>query len=429
VNLPSANPDAIARHLVDRLRRIQQELDWTGAPAADVHAPFSQLIDSMGMVEFLLVLAGDYQITPEDIEQSVENRFTTVWELGKAISRLLQEKNEGGETQTTITSNAESSAGAQRCWLSAVSVRLPQTIQPAVDINRILERPAGWLEEHAGIYERRLWGNEDPLEAAAQAARDCLNKIGIGSGEVNALLVTSEAPPLLVGLASALHCRLSLSSATPALDVGGACTGFLHCLWLAQALLRNASGSEKIVIVCVEAPSKYLKLEPGPAGEAAALFGDGAAACLVTSKPVHALAVPLVDIALGCDGTGGHLLQIQHPGDRYVLTMEGPALAGRAVRAMARAGEDLLAKNGLTLADIHAVTAHGGNGRMPTLLAKHLGVPAERLWSETSRTGNLGSASLPAAWASHGPSRQLTLWTAVGAGLTWGAALTGMRRS
>jgi 3-oxoacyl-[acyl-carrier-protein] synthase III len=48
--------------------------------------------------------------------------------------------------------------------------------------------------------------------------------------EVGALLVTSEAPPLLSGLAAAVHHRLGLRPQTPALEVGGACTGFLAAL-------------------------------------------------------------------------------------------------------------------------------------------------------------------------------------------------------
>jgi 3-oxoacyl-[acyl-carrier-protein] synthase III len=69
---------------------------------------------------------------------------------------------------------------------------------------------------------------------------------------------------------------------------------------------------------------------------------------------------------------------------------------------------------------------HGGNGRLPGLVALQLGIPVERIWSQTSLTGNVGSASLPVAWASQPnlPSG-LVAWTAVGAGLTWAAALTG----
>jgi 3-oxoacyl-[acyl-carrier-protein] synthase III len=74
--------------------------------------------------------------------------------------------------------------------------------------------------------------------------------------------------------------------------------------------------------------------------------------------------------------------------------------------------------------DVAAVVAHGGNGRVPALLARQLGLSKERVWSETARTGNLGTASLPVAWAARG--RDVTgpiVWTAVGAGLQWGAVL------
>jgi 3-oxoacyl-[acyl-carrier-protein] synthase III len=79
------------------------------------------------------------------------------------------------------------------------------------------------------------------------------------------------------------------------------------------------------------------------------------------------------------------------------------------------------------LGALEAVVCHGGNGRLPELLARQLGLPPERVWSETPRTGNLGSASLPTAWAAHRPVPQGPVaWAAVGAGLTWGAAITGL---
>jgi 3-oxoacyl-[acyl-carrier-protein] synthase III len=62
-------------------------------------------------------------------------------------------------------------------------------------------------------------------------------------------------------------------------------------------------------------------------------------------------------------------------------------------------------------------------GRLPALLARQLGLGVDRVWSETAHTGNLGSASLPVAWAAHPPPQGPVAWTAVGAGLQWGAAL------
>ena len=109
--------------------------------------------------------------------------------------------------------------------------------------------------------------------------------------------------------------------------------------------------------------------------------------------------------------------------------MDGPALASRAVRAMAQAVRAVTRDHGLCVSDLEGVVVHGGNGRMPALVARELGLPIERVFSCTADTGNLGAASLPASWAAlpsppHGP----VVWTGVGAGLVSGAALTGTVR-
>jgi 3-oxoacyl-[acyl-carrier-protein] synthase-3 len=191
---------------------------------------------------------------------------------------------------------------------------------------------------------------------------------------------------------------------------------------LARSLVRTAGA---ILIIAVEAPSLLLALEPGPAGEAAALFGDGAAASLISDHAVGNAAVPLIDVTASADGSGAHLLQVKRGQGGLAVEFQGRALAARAVRTMADNVHALRQKHRLRLSDISGIVAHGGNGRMPDLLARSLGIPAECVWSEAARLGNLGTASLPVAWAMHGPATGPVIWTAVGAGLTWGAALTG----
>ena len=93
---------------------------------------------------------------------------------------------------------------------------------------------------------------------------------------------------------------------------------------------------------------------------------------------------------------------------------------------MALSVRQLASRHGLELAGLAGVVAHGGNGRLPGLLARKLGLALDRVWSETSKTGNLGSASPPVAWAVRHPRPQgPVIWTAVGAGLMWGAAMVG----
>ena len=93
---------------------------------------------------------------------------------------------------------------------------------------------------------------------------------------------------------------------------------------------------------------------------------------------------------------------------------------------MAQAVRQLAQEEKKALGEFKAVIVHGGNGRLPALVARQLGLAPDSIWSETPRTANLGSASLPVAWAAHEPRPHGPVaWTAVGAGLTWAAGMTG----
>jgi 3-oxoacyl-[acyl-carrier-protein] synthase III len=423
---PAVNPadqQAVAEHLLARVRQVQIALAWPGPPAAGFHEKFADLLDSMGLVEFLLQLAEDFGTTPEIIEQAVNRQFGTIRELaGALLEKALTAVPKSHQPKTMLTAQVTGDSTGQ-CWLVGSAVSLPSTVQSAKEIDRRINHPEGWLLERTGIQQRRIWGEQDPLTEAAQAGRACLGQAGLSTDEVGALLVTTETPPLLVGLAAAIHQRLGLAPDIAALDIGGACTGFLAALWLARDLVGRAGS---VLIIALEAASKYLHLVPGPDGEFAALFGDGAAACLLRNQPAGNNPVLLNDVVLGTDGSGASLLKVTRWEKGSVsVEMMGKALSSRAVRTMAQATGALATKHDLDLSQLAAVITHGGNGRMPPLLARHLGLPSERVWSETASTGNLGSASLPIAWALRGPVSRPVLWTAVGAGLTWGAALSG----
>jgi 3-oxoacyl-[acyl-carrier-protein] synthase III len=89
------------------------------------------------------------------------------------------------------------------------------------------------------------------MDATAATARDSLRRAGLHPRDVDALLVASEAPPLLTGLAAAVHGRLQLRAQAPAIEVGNACVGFLTALWLARTLVIQYP---RILIVCVAVP-------------------------------------------------------------------------------------------------------------------------------------------------------------------------------
>jgi 3-oxoacyl-[acyl-carrier-protein] synthase-3 len=432
--------ELVAR-LLRHLRQVQENLGLE--PTADgPDARFAEAVDSMGLVEFLSLVAEECSVPVEAIEQAAGHRFGTVGELADALDASglgrgtrppastdggRASRPPAGETpapHVPAFDRLGKPPGETGMFLAATAVGLPAVKQPAREINALLQRPPGWLEEHAGIEARCIWTEEDVVEVAARTARECLDRAGLSAREVGALLVTAEAPPVPVGLAAALHHRVGLSAQAVALEIGGACTGFLAALWTARRLLPGAGA---VLVAAVEAPSCWLRIQPGPAGEAAALFGDATAACVLCPHPRGSESLPVMDVLLGSDGSAGSLVQVRNvAGLGIEVVMDGNALAGQAVRALARSVRELGERRGLGPAQLGAVVAHGGNGRLPAMLARHLGLSAERVWSETAHTGNLGSASLPAAWSAHAvPRTSPVAWTAVGAGLTWGGALLG----
>jgi 3-oxoacyl-[acyl-carrier-protein] synthase-3 len=178
-----------------------------------------------------------------------------------------------------------------------------------------------------------------------------------------------------------------------------------------------------VLLVAVEAPSCWLGIRQGAKGEAAALFGDGAGACLVTASSVPG-AWPIRDVVLGCDGSAGDLVGLYLDHDGPFLEMDGPALAARAVQCLTAVMCEVCARHGMKPGDLADVFIHAGNGRLPALVARQLGIASERVHSTTAWTGNLGSVSLLAALA-HQPPRLPAVCAAVGAGLCWGAVLLG----
>jgi 3-oxoacyl-[acyl-carrier-protein] synthase III len=408
------------------LHAVQEALGLPLAAKDNTDLRFAEELDSMGLVEFLAGVADDCGTSVEWIEEVAGRRFTTVAELADALTAAGTCPN-AAEATTEVPEQPLGVSLADRrrpgeLYLGSVSVRLPRMVQPAAALSALLCRPADWLEKRASIRQRHVWAEEDPLAAAAEAGHEALDRSEVSDSSVDALLVTSEAPPVGVGLGPAVHHRLGLRAGTVALEIGGACTGFLAALWTARRLVAEGG---LVLVVAVEAPSRWLSIGPGPAGETAALFGDGVAACVFATSPFGPAPTAFRDVFLGADGSQGHLLQCQpRLDDCPTVRMNGAALATRAVHRMAHSVRALCAREKLEVADLQAVVAHGGNGRLPALLRRRLGLPAEAIWSESSRTCNLGSASLPVAWAArpHVPGPEA--WVAVGAGLTWGAALS-----
>jgi 3-oxoacyl-[acyl-carrier-protein] synthase-3 len=434
-------------YLLSVLRGVLEDLGINDAGPLGPELRFADVFDSMAMVEFLGIVSEDCRCEISAIEEAVDQRFSTVGQLANAMAaaglapmQSMEEvptdsdwRGRAGSVDAPLgTRTARQLAdleahraapfGSPAVYLAGASLRLPRTIQLAPELNDAVGRPAGWLERRAGIVQRHVWGSEDPIDAAAGCASDALRNARVPRHQLGSLVVVSEAPPLALGLAPAVHERLGLRSDIPCYDLGGACTGFLSAMALGRSLLPQMG---PILIVSVEAHSRLLPLERGPYGESAALFGDGCAAVVLDGDSTRGWAIRLIDLATFADGSAAELIRVLPRGTgSFCLEMEGVPLTEFALHALSTATRELVSKHALTMSKLAAIVAHGGNGRMPAMLARLLHVPGTKVWSEVRMTGNLGSASVPVAWASRPmPVAGPVIWTAVGAGLVWGAAL------
>jgi len=85
-------------------------------------------------------------------------------------------------------------------------------------------------------------------------------------------------------------------------------------------------------------------------------------------------------------------------------------------------------ENGLSISDIALVIPHQANIRIILAMAKKLGIPMEKVYTNLDRYGNTSSASIPMAFdeanrAGLIKDGDLVLPASFGAGLTWGAAV------
>ncbi|MET7878887.1 beta-ketoacyl-ACP synthase 3 [Micromonospora profundi] len=285
----------------------------------------------------------------------------------------------------------------------------------------------GWIRSRTGIQERRWLAPSDKLsDIGLAAALQAMHDADCAPDEIDFVLAaTITHDRLSPSLATELAFRLG-SSDSGAVDVNGACAGFLYALDYAVA--RIESGRSRCVLVCgADATSRILN--PGDP-TVAPLFGDGAGAVIVRASGQdcsHAGGAPAL---LGSDGSRAEVLGVRQADGR--LAMKGIEVYQFAIAAMADAVRALSAESGIRLDEIDLFVPHQANARIVHQVGLELGLPPDRVVLYIEQTGNTSAATIPTALAQAQRDGRLfdgakVMLTAFGAGLTWGAMLVDWR--
>ena len=311
---------------------------------------------------------------------------------------------------------------------------VPSRIVHNAEIESRLGLEAGWIERRTGI-QRRHWATEsDTLSGlAAEAGRMALDNAGIAPSEiVMTLLATSTPDHLLPPSAPLLAHKLGLHN-SGAIDLAGACSGFLYALTLADGFVRTQG--KTVLIVAANILSRRIN----PTERASAvLFADGAGA--VVLAPCEDGQSGVKATAMASDGSGYDLITIpaggsnrpfspDTPVERFFMTMrDGREVFSRAVDLMTHTSRRVMDETCLPVASIDHFIPHQANLRLCETVRRNLGLEEKQMITTISNYGNSSAATIPLSLSirhQQKPFEPCTrlLMTAAGAGLSGGAVL------
>jgi 3-oxoacyl-[acyl-carrier-protein] synthase-3 len=301
-----------------------------------------------------------------------------------------------------------------------------------------LETDDAWIVERTGIRERRFadpGSGETTSWMGAEAARRCLERRGLGPQDIDGIILATVTPDQPIPSASCMLQQHLGAHRAWANDMVAACSGFLYALAQATAFVR-AGMARRVLVVGAETMSSVLNWGDR---STCVLFGDGAGAFLVEDAE-PGLGAEVEDVVLGADGAGAPLLAMPAGGSRLPATAETVAAKLHTVHqdgkqvfrhAVTRIGEvvdELLLRNGLRREDVDLFVPHQANARIIEAAARRLGLHDAKVVVTLDNWANTTSATIPSSYdlaQEDGRVRrgQRVVFTAFGAGFTWGAAL------
>lgn len=303
-------------------------------------------------------------------------------------------------------------------YLRAFGAYVPERVVTNDALAQQLGVDPEWIFTQSGIRERRYAAETETVASlGVAAAQQCLAAADLAASELGLILVASGSPDRYCpGPASPIAALLGLAT-IPAIDVPVASAGTIIALSLASRLSATMG---HVLVIGSEIMSR--RIDPTSEGKnTAILFGDGAGAALIS--PDHGIA-RIADSCLHTDGSSADALAIQNGR----IHMDGGVIIRHASRRIPEAIAEVLGRNSVQPEDVGAFLLHQANLNLITRIAKVVGAPVERFYSNIERYGNTSSASMLIAaseWhhANPGPFTQPVVFSAFGVGLNWGALL------
>jgi len=340
---------------------------------------------------------------------------------------------------------------------------VPEWVVTNDRMSRLMDTTDEWIRQRTGIEQRRYARRgTSSSDLGVEAARAAIEDAGLEPGDVDFIVFATMTPAhYFPGNGGLLATRLGLDR-TPALDIRMQCAGFLSGLQIADAFIR-AGTYRRVLLVGAECHASLYPWSDaewavmfgeseGPVSpeayawgtaqrDRAVIFGDGAGAFVLEANDADD-GRGFLGFEMRTDGAHWDKLYVPGGGsasfpyfspEQFERNQTIPVVEGRqvfrlATTAMPAIVKETLERRGLSVGDLSLLLMHQANLRINEAVQKSLGLPDEKVFNNIQRYGNTTAATLPLVFheaRQNGLVRDggLVCFTALGAGLHWGAGL------
>lgn len=332
----------------------------------------------------------------------------------------------------------------RRSVIKGTGKYIPPHLVTNDDLAKIIDTSDEWIQQRTGI-KQRYWiepgSTTGASDLALEAAKKAMDKAGWEAEDIDLIIFATLSPDIFFpGAGVFLQTKLGLNS-TPALDIRQQCTGFLYGITTADAYIK-AGMADRVLVVGAEVHSTGLdKTDRGR--DITVLFGDGAGAACIEAVETDK-EIGILGSSLHADGKYADSLMLELPASKYsperitedmmkdgrqYPSMNGSRVFKLAVKKLPEVTAEILEKTSRKIEDIDMVIPHQANLRINEFYLQKLGLPAEKMFNNIQKYGNTTAGSIPIALdeaieeGKIDTSKDLVLFSALGAGLTWGAVM------
>ncbi len=274
------------------------------------------------------------------------------------------------------------------------------------EIDARLGRKEGWLYKRTGVFGRYVCAGENQVDLAVVAAQRALASAGVDAKDIDLILFAAAVPyQSIPATAPLVQARLGIADgACAAFDINSTCLSFLSAVDMLAALLA-AGRYRRGLVVAAEIASRALPWDDAP--ETAGLFGDGAAAAVISAGDGGSA---LVAASMETHATAYEACQLGSGGTRFdyhrapaefaahaLFEMQGEMLFRTTIRHFPGFVERLLAQAGWTHADVDVIVPHQASPGALAHLARKSGFRPDVVVDIARDYGNQVAASMPTA--------------------------------